>query len=422
MEIKKPSIIKKKKLKKTKIKHSPNKYIYGMGNFVANTLKKDNVTVIKHPAFNAGKPFILLLNHLSHRDFISAIATVYPARINFVVSSYYFGTKVRGTILKLMNAIPKLQLQSDPTAAKMMLTILRNGGAVGIYPEGQVAIDGHTRTLMTSTPKLLKMAKVDVFAGVVRGTYLRYPKWGKYPRKGPIEFELKLIAGANEISSLSDEELHNRIVNNLEHDDHEWAVKHNHIYTGKNLAEGLDGILYYCPSCHSNYTLKATGDKLSCKECHNTVRMDVYGGLVPDTIKDIAIPTVRQWRQKQMLAMAKDVFEDKKFPITEVAMSFCKGNKGKYDPAGKGVLTCDYSNVYYEGEMFGEKVKLTFAWKNLTGFSYTPMAEFEIASNQEIYSFTVPSDPVRCIEWVELGDVMMDNAEFRRALANEEKL
>ncbi len=88
MEIKKKTPTTKKK--KPVIK--PNRALYTLAAVGSRLklLKKGGITVIKGEGVDLDRPFVMICNHLSDIDHMAAILGVYPARVNFVVSSYFF--------------------------------------------------------------------------------------------------------------------------------------------------------------------------------------------------------------------------------------------------------------------------------------------------------------------------------------------
>lgn len=93
-------------------------------------------------------PFIVAPNHLSFLDSV-LVQTLFPRKVAFFAKAEYFtGKGVKGFAMKsffeLVGSIPvqRGEQAASVTALKSLLTILDEGGGIGIYPEGTRSRDG----------------------------------------------------------------------------------------------------------------------------------------------------------------------------------------------------------------------------------------------------------------------------------------
>ena len=64
------------------------------------------------------------------------------------------------------------------------------------------------------------------------------------------------------------------------------------VYAGKNLAEGLDSVLFMCPKCGAEDTIQTDGDTFFCTHCDLKGEYDEYGFLVGE---DLPYDNVLDW-------------------------------------------------------------------------------------------------------------------------------
>jgi len=145
------------------------------------------------PVRHAEGPITVLGNHVSNLDFLFAAVAFYPKRLNFLVSSHFFGQKPLSLLLRLMQCVPKSQFAADVAAIRDMRNIVNAGGSIGIYPEGEVNGVGMTGEFPKNTARLCKLLKAPVYTVRTKGAYLSRPKWGPGNRRGRIETEIAFL-------------------------------------------------------------------------------------------------------------------------------------------------------------------------------------------------------------------------------------
>ena len=74
-------------------------------------------------------------NHISNWDPI-LLAAVSDRQIRFMAKSSLFKIPVVNTVLKAVGAFPVNRGSADPSALKKAITNLKNGDAVGLFPQG----------------------------------------------------------------------------------------------------------------------------------------------------------------------------------------------------------------------------------------------------------------------------------------------
>lgn len=397
-----------KKKKKPSIK--PNKALYtaAVAGSRLKLLQKGGLTVTKEEGLDLDRPFVMLCNHLSDIDHMAAVVGTYPVRMNFVVSSYFFGKLLMASGLRLLGAIPKLQFQPDVMAVKKMLSVVRSGGAVAIYPEGQVGIDGITGYIHPAIAKLVKALDADVVTGIIGGSYMVKPKWAKYPRKGPISFRSALLFSRQELHTLSEEQVYARICEALQHDDPQWAQQNGYSYQSSALAEGLESVLYRCPKCSAEFSIKTAGNRFFCESCGNSGMMDMQNRLIPENGQSEVFPTIADWKLWQKQCLAEKLGDERFELVSQVSLEMPKDIKSPYEVVGSGAISADKDCITYIGTLRDEDVELHFPWKLLTALPYVCGVNFEVPYHKTIYCFA-PKIGAEVEKWVELCEIIRDS-------------
>jgi DNA-directed RNA polymerase subunit RPC12/RpoP len=140
--------------------------------------------------------------------------------------------------------------------------------------------------------------------------YLRKPRWANTPRKGPIIGHFVNEYSPEELAKLSVEEVTEIIRRDTYVNAYEEQKKTPYDYSGENLAECVERVLYVCPECKKVGTMHSKGNNLRC-DCGYEVEMK-SDGFFHDTGKGLHYDNVLDWdlwqreTWKDMLLSAKD--------------------------------------------------------------------------------------------------------------------
>lgn len=159
-----------------------------------------------------------------------------------------FYDPVLGFFLRLARAIPKSLLEPDPVATIQALKIIKKGGILSIFPEGQISASGVLLEPSFAIAKLIKKANVPVYLIKHYNAYFVNPPWTKKTYAGRINTEVKLLLSLEEIKSLNDNQIFEKIKSELYHNPHLYNLDKLYRYRVRNIA-GLEHLLYQCPTC-----------------------------------------------------------------------------------------------------------------------------------------------------------------------------
>lgn len=396
---------------KTKKYKRPNKLLYNLLlTFVVKALaKKYKTTFVRKVDMKKykGKQFILVGNHASRADYIFATLAVGGAHpLNFVVGHNEFYRSHLKLIFNIANAIPKKNFVPDMTAMKGIASVIKQGGNICIFPEGMSSISGAQQPIALGSGKLIKHYNLPVLMIKISGGYLTNTKFCMNERPGKVEVELTELLNEEQIASLSAEEIDSLLDCQLYHDDYEWNLdKQVEFNCDGNPEYHIEQLLYKCPHCLSDYTIKGENGKISCSKCGFEVNIDEkYNLTAKDNVKHPKTPV--SWFDWERRIERKSVQESNFFLKERVALGGLPDYKylGKTEtslPLGEGMLTLTRDGLSYEGTKNGKPFNFFIESKNLPTYGMCTDASifYTFAHNGEYYEF-MPLESKTAIKWL----------------------
>lgn len=351
---------------------------------------------------------IVLFNHQTNHDHFICGAAAGMDRLTYIVSNYYMRNKTTNIILKLVRAIPKVQFRTDLISIRKMKRATDNGGLVTIAPAGQVSLHGETPYVDASIVKLLRFCKVDVYAFQITGGYLAFPKWrtNKKSRKVKMTVNTVKVLTKEEIASMSDEEIFERVYEAIDISDHLMQATSPVLVKNKHAIEGLENVLYVCPKCKCKNTYVSNGLEMKCCKCGNTIVMDSHAGIHPKTNDDICFPNESRWYEWQS-ELIKEAFLKEDF-ILENNFKLYSNIKDErvMEEVGMGRLTMTNHALYYDGTFNNEVIHKEFSFDILTQLPFKPGHHFEVPDGDGSFQFRPVDKDGIVVEWVQTIDTI----------------
>ncbi|MEA4889486.1 MAG: lysophospholipid acyltransferase family protein [Clostridiaceae bacterium] len=350
-------------------------------------------------------PLIVLGNHASFLDPLIMAAALFPKRIHFLATRHFFRRRLPRAILELLRAIPKVQFRTDSRALKQMLLVLRSGGILGIYPEGQRSMTGSALPIDEAIAKLIHKANCPVVSVIEQGAYLAWPRWSLCgPRFGRVEARIQLLFTREETQRLDVDELQARVVKNLAFQDYAWQNTRRHLYLSRAPASGLHQICHQCPACGRTLAMTSSGRHIVCRYCGNRGLVDRFGLIRParmsrrdlkryqpsDKKKEGAVwpdPDFWQrWQMEQLYLMMRDSSFKQSFPVRLEILS----DDGDITNRQSGVLSLDSSGLFFlpqpeSGQTAAPAMRIPIQNKNGIDADYG--RQFEIMVDNQICRF-----------------------------------
>lgn len=330
-------------------------------------------------------PTIILANHPSNIDPFCIGFALYPSRINFLASSYYFRNPISRAILYFSGAIPKMQFRADPRAVKSMLKVVKRGGLLGIFPEGSRSIDGTTMKMEDAIAKFVKKSKANVVTAISKGAYLSWPRWTKSSiRRGRVELDIKLIMDRDEVEGTDLESLNKKVAQSISYNEYEWQKKNCIKFSSLAPARGLHNILHKCPSCLKDWTTQSSKNILRCTNCNNTAVMDNYGFLSPANGNCKVFETVHDWNMWQKEKFTENLKEKSLMAKARLYVAF---EDKSYKYAGRGTVYLNKNIFGFDGTIGIKKYTKSFPIGGILGISARYGKHFDIVEDNITYRF-----------------------------------
>lgn len=329
-------------------------------------------------------PFVVINNHGSFYDFIFANYALKKRRMNNVMAYDFFCRKSIGKILISAGCIPKFLFCPDITATKRMIRTIKEGRILGLAPEGRLSASGSIETVNASTVKLLKKLNVSVVNVHIDGGYMTKPKWAKKTRKGRIDITVSKLFDAQQLKTLEDEQLSKMLENALYYNDFEWQDREHVYYKSKNIAQGVDAIIYLCPDCGELFNIKSEKERIYCQNCGMEIKMDNYYQFSSKNAKNMP-KNLDEWYKMQKNFEYVNAASDDFCLQSEVVLKMPSANGKKFREVGKGIVELNHEGLRYSGE--GEITELFFAIKNIEALPFACKNDFEIYSDEKFYYF-----------------------------------
>ena len=118
----------------------------------------------------------------------------------------------------------------------------------------------------------------------------------------PVSAEVKEILTIDDINTKTNPEIDKIINDSFTFDNFKWQQENKIVVDEPFRADGLERILYKCPSCNTEGKTKGKGEILRCKTCEKVYYLGKYGDLkTPDkTLEFSHIPDWYNWEREEV--------------------------------------------------------------------------------------------------------------------------
>lgn len=238
---------------------------------------------------------LILANHVTNGDQFLMSSHFAKQPLLFVAGENGFTNKFfRWFIEHKIGAIVHMRGVSLISTIKQMLTRLKEGYDVCMFPEGSTTFSGRTVKVDAAIAKLLKSSGANLVLCRIEGGYLTRPRWGNTIRKGRINIYDHIVM-ADELNKMAVSEIIDMINEKLYVDAYASQEKAKIKYIGKNPCKGLECCIYECPKCKKFVKMSSSETQIFC-DCGFSAIYDEYGYL---TDNEGVIHTVSKWCDEQ---------------------------------------------------------------------------------------------------------------------------
>lgn len=332
------------------------------GIFGIHTKIKYNYKAVKS---DLKPPFLVMCNHTTALDpFFVSLSFKCP--IYFCSTDDLFNIPVATPIIKYLVApIPKMKSGMDMRAMRDCVRVIKEGGAVGIFPEGNRTLSGAQWEMTEAVSKFVKMCNATLVLYNIEGGYGSDPRWGKSVRKGKMRGYVKSVLTPDDYKDMPNDELFKRICLDLTVNDIDGEVK----FKSKHRAENIERALYMCPNCGGISTIRSKGTEFKCGRCGKewTYTEDLH--IKPDG----RFPDVLHWYEWQRSELTKLAAESgTTLSDNNVELYRSDGGKKKVRLA-KGSVTANCEGIVF----LSEQGETRFSYNDMNGFAIVRKNKFE---------------------------------------------
>ncbi len=401
--------MKKDKSKTLKI-HLPNRPLYAVlsAGSTAFYAKKAKIVCDNTAIKDLKPPFVAICNHPSFFDWVLMAKALRPHRINMIMTRYYYYYKGLALLLRGLGAIPKDLFSPDPQTVRAAMTVIKKGGCVGIFPEGRLSPDGRMENFHSSALKLMKKLGVQVINVHIEGSYFIRPKWSQEMRKGPVYVKAEPLFEARELEQIDEQTALKRLEKALDYDECKMQKTRRKAYRHAAIAEGLHRILYLCPKCGAEFSMKTAGNRIYCEKCGNTATLNAFYELLPESDKSVIPHSIGDWYKLQREHEFLRICRDPEAKMSgHVVLRQPRFKREPFSVVGEGMATLDLKGLNYKGTRDGNAFQLDIPLSMLKALLYGAECDFETYYQGQFYYFE-PDNLLECVKWSIFGEQLYE--------------
>ena len=305
-------------------------------------------------------PYIVVSNHASRLDYIYAGIAFLPHRLNWIAGYNEFFRSHLAFVFRMLQVIPKRNFTPDVYTIRQFSNIIRKGGKVIIFPEGMSSISGSNQPCALGSGNLLKHFGVPVLMTKIKGGYLTNTKYCLDERAGRVDVVVDRLFTPEDLLRMSADEVQRALDLALRHDDYAWNKTERVRFLGAGrMAHNLHHLLYRCPRCKAEFTMRGSGDEIRCSACGNGAKLNEYYDLEPFDPSCVIPETPRVWFDQERAEVRRQVAQGGFVLAERVRLGvlprfgYLKNQKTS-EIVGEGELRLDLSGLTYRGTKAGE--------------------------------------------------------------------
>ena len=303
--------------------------------------------------FKLKGPHLIMFNHPTNPDPVF-VGSSMSKHVYFIANEDLFNLPYVSKILNFLVApIPKQKSMKDTSAIRTALKVIKQGGNVGVAPEGNRNYSGKLNYIDISTAKFIKLLKVPVVLYTIKGGICVNHMFSTTKRKGKIFGDVARVITKEEVINLSVEELYNIVQESLDVDDTELGLE----YKGENLAEYMESVFYICPVCDEFHKIRSEGNHIHCDSCGMSAE---YTPKLKFVAKDnrFTFKTVREYYEYQNNYILNYNIDLLNYSDNDVYLY--DSNKGKKrEVILKGKLSIDKDSITITDESETKEIKIS---------------------------------------------------------------
>lgn len=362
--------------------------VYSFARFVSTLVSKIafKCKILRNEIKDKKGPFVIIANHEAALDFVNLIGAT-REQMTFVVSNSFYNTLPLKKAMDSIGVIPKQQFQTSLRDLTKMRRVIEEGRILVIYPAGLMCEDGRSTPIPVATYEFLKWMKADIYMAKTSGTYFSMPKWSSGIRRGTTFMDIYKLFDKEEIADMDIFEIKEKTDKALDFDAYrEQEILHVK-YAHNDHIDGLENVLYMCPHCHAEFTMKIDGHNvIYCENCGFAEKSDEYAFLHKIGGEGEEIRYVSTWSKRIYNNLKRQIIKKKITELsTKVEIMMLQSDKNKFAPVGCGEMKITAEKLYLTGTVNGEELSLALPMSSYASLPFKPGKYAEVQHGDVIY-------------------------------------
>ena len=331
-------------------------------------------------------PMVIIANHQAALDFTALIGATKEHQ-TLVVSDSFYNTLPFKKSMDKIGVIPKQQFQTSVKEMSLMKKTIQNSDILTIYPAGLMCEDGLSTPIPTATYQFLQWLDADIYVAKISGSYFCTPKWSKKARPGKTHLDIYKLIGKDELKDMPISEVKKIVDDALLFDAYREQENLKIKYIGANNVEGLENVLFVCPKCKSEFTIRTKNkDTLYCEKCGFAHTSDKYGFLHSANNDKDEFRYVSDWSRFVYNKIKSDIESG---ALTELSaratIQTIDYNKHKYVDVGRANVTLTPEKFIITGIINSTWQKIEIPITQFASLPFKPGCRIEIQHNKTSY-------------------------------------
>lgn len=339
-------------------------------------------------------PYIALCNHQSFFDMYYTNRLFRNAKANpsYVVNKHFISHPLIRKAAAKSGVIPKKLFCPDLSVPVQIMRMLKKGYPVIIFPEARLSVEGRSYPIVDRSAAFYRRLRTDLVIVKIRGAYFAKPKWRKRFFRSDIYISAERVITKEEIAAMTDAELNRLIDESLAYDASRDPVS---TYSRKDMAKGLQNILYRCIDCGALYTTNGVGNDLVCSACGRTHRLNERY-LFEDEPCSIGAyyARIKELEKAELSGLHLEA---------DVNVSVFH-DEGRYQTKEKGHCTLTREGFSYRSD----RTSFTVGFDALPALPFSVNTEFETYYNGDLYYFYPTENRRQVVRWALIVDLIKE--------------
>lgn len=288
--------------------------------------------------------YMVVANHVTYLDFAVVVYTL-SRFVSFPISFFHY--ERHKWLYKLVGSFPIKRHRPDTRAIIKIISYIRKGGRIGIFPEAERSWDGRYLGSKEGFDKLAQRVPKPIIALRIEKAHLLYPRWGKKFLPGKVFVRVKCFEKIEEAEEFLKSP----------------SVDENDVYP---TYDGIERYLYRCPRCGSYHTIESSKFGFKCRECGFSMKKPTVGELWKihdENYESLVLPFTEE--AEMIDPYGRPMGKKVTVTMSEEEIRYDEGVLKREDV--KSFITEGSKEVFfYDGEkMIGFKFKSGLLWSDL---------------------------------------------------------